>query len=1509
MKLLINTKKKWKGLIGVACYFLISSLFASNAMAQDCDFYEQQLISFNAVSNSSDTEYESVYVLADAQNTIIELSALPVFIGQSTGDYTIYSINYEIASGISGLNIGNNVNAISSSCMDVSSALSISVCHKPACYTCIYDDFSINSQSVNGDPSYTTEYLIVNAAGLIVQVSDDTSFDGLTPACYSILSINYLDDGSIVGNQVGMTIDQLKGDCLDLGNSLGFQVCFKDVINVVGDLTICAGQSVILTAGSNAGNTLTWTWFEGGVLQTATGVSITVAPTENTLYTVTSGGGSCPVQESLTVFVTDQIDIDLGPNITLCPGESATLSINNLPASYDNIFWSTGELDVTSIVVDQVGVYTATVVTGICGDVASVEVFISSGPQITIEGNTEVCFGEEVCLTANGPAGTTYIWSKGESGSDICFTPLGSTNYTLFATGPDGCEIQISVPIVVNQLPGINITGESNICIGESTTLISFASDNDQLTWTVDGIVVGTSSSITVSPSSTTIYTLDVVDENGCSNSSSFEVNVTELDALDLGSNFTICQGESATITITNLPLVYDQIVWSTGATNVASINIFSAGVYSAVVTLGTCTISGEVEVFESTGPVVNVSGNTEVCFGEEVCLTANGPAGTTYVWSKGQMGKDICFTPSASTTYFLFSTDIHGCTSQTEVQIVVNQLPSVNITGTTSICEGESTVLNSFMAVGTTVEWSEGGVVFSSSPLIHVSPSETTSYVLVVTDQNGCQNSASITIKVEENPSFTLSDKLICASSALSFDLTSLEPAGFTGGNWQTNQSSINNPNNVTVFENQSYEYNFTNANNCEGSADLEFSFYNPVLISISGNRDLCPGEMTTLSVDQNGASYLWSNGETTQSITVQPLVSTSYSVSVTSSLGCINVLENILVSVDPNNCGVNCDYTTCDDIIINVSGGSTNGYSNQLVATDGSGTILYIFNSNNIGNLPAGVYTFYAVNSLDGSALNLQIGSNISDINGDCFDVSNALVFEVCQSDCLSIGSTIWNDSDNDGFQDASESGIADVIVQLYEDNNMDGIPDDRNMDGVFDSNDVVASTVSSDGLSDANGDGVIDANDLGFYSFNGLDAGNYVVVIPNAPQSPKSNGIIVDMISSTMTDILDNDQDEDDNGIQLDLNGDGITDGPVVSPSINLSPSAEPLNEVNDDNAIDGNGNATVDFGFFIPAHIGDLVWFDEGGMNSQYDPGIDTPLAGVTVSLLDVNGVAVLDANGNAITTQTDATGNYLFSGLAPGMYQVAFDLSTTVGGSAFTFVTPNVGSDVSDSDAIAQPNGTGLTGVITLNEGDFETDVDAGVRFGVVPVVLVNFNGRYHASNDANELIWIISSEINNEKFILERSLNEEEEFSVIAEIEGKGNSNIESTYNFDDFDVAESGVYLYRLSQQDYDGTITDLGIIGIRIEKEISSKVEIYPNPNNGQFSMNIDFSNDSEVQVSVYTINGKLVKENALNESIKAGSNRFDLNLTDLSAGSYLIRTKVANASFVKKLFIVNN
>jgi hypothetical protein len=165
--------------------------------------------------------------------------------------------------------------------------------------------------------------------------------------------------------------------------------------------------------------------------------------------------------------------------------------------------------------------------------------------------------------------------------------------------------------------------------------------------------------------------------------------------------------------------------------------------------------------------PTPNIGGTSTICNGSSTTLTASG--GTSYSWNTGATTAAITVSPTTNTTYSVTVTGLNGCSAPVSQLITVNALPSASVTGTNSICIGNSTTLTA--SGGGTYLWNNG----ATSTSITVSPTTTTTYTVTVTGTNGCTAPASRTVTVNSYPTAEInaSSTSICTGSSVTFTAT----------------------------------------------------------------------------------------------------------------------------------------------------------------------------------------------------------------------------------------------------------------------------------------------------------------------------------------------------------------------------------------------------------------------------------------------------------------------------------------------------------------------------------------------------------------------------------------------------------------------------------------------------------------------------------------------------------------------------------------------------------------
>jgi len=503
------------------------------------------------------------------------------------------------------------------------------------------------------------------------------------------------------------------------------------VLNAGPDVSICLGQSTVLTAtGASA-----YSWNPGG----QTTASITVSPASTTNYSVTGTSLGCSSSDLVTVNVTGSALINSGLDVTICAGQSTTLTATGgVNYTWDNGLGNGNSFNVTPLVTTTYSV-SGTNAGGCLGsDALTVTVnpipIVNAGPDVII------CNLESTTLTATGA--TNYVWSPGgTTTSSITVTPSTTTSYTVTGTSL-GCSANDIVIVTVAPNPLIDAGPNVSICEGSPVTLT--ATGGTSYNWD-NGLGIG--NNFTVTPSSTTTYSLTGTNASGCVGNDNITITVNPIPNVVAGPDQTICSNTAVSVNATGASTytwdnaVSQGVVFTPSITNIYTVTgTSSAG----------CTASSSLTITVNPVPVINAGNDQTQCVGSDIVLSASG--GSIYSWNNG-IADGVAFTPSLGTTiYTVSATDASGCVGSDQVNVTINPLPLVFAGNDISICEGLTVILTGSGA--NTFSW-DNSVTNGTSFIPTIG---TTTYTVIGTSVAGCVSSDQVNVTVNPIPdvSFT---------------------------------------------------------------------------------------------------------------------------------------------------------------------------------------------------------------------------------------------------------------------------------------------------------------------------------------------------------------------------------------------------------------------------------------------------------------------------------------------------------------------------------------------------------------------------------------------------------------------------------------------------------------------------------------------------------------------------------------------------------------------------------
>lgn len=534
---------------------------------------------------------------------------------------------------------------------------------------------------------------------------------------------------------------------------------------------------------------------------------------------------------------------------------------------------------------------------------------------------TSLCGGGSADLTVTGTLGTGAQWEvysgscggtleATSSSSPISVTPSATTNYFVLGTATSQCPATACFPVTVtvnaaSTGPASINASATSICSGTAVTLdqvggvLGTGATFEWYSASCGGTSVGTGSSISVSPTTTTTYFVRA-ESAGCGNTTCAQITIN----VEQPSSITSASASPASLC-------------GTGSTNITISGSLGTGAQWEIYT-GSCV--GALEASSGTSPITIPS-------------------------------------VSSSTTYYVLGSSSTGgvcpATSCEIVNVTVNT-PSTDPTGatatSTTICNGSSTQLSvqgGALGTGAAWEWysgSCGGTPVGTGASINVSPTVTTDYF--VRAEGACGNTlcANVTITVE-TPS---TDPVSAAAATPTFCLggnTNLTVAGGTIGTgadyvWYTGGcgsgapigagTTINVSPTVTTTYFVRLEGNCNNTNCQTVTVTVEQPSTDPAT-ALASQAFICPGQSTVLTVSGGslgtGATWEWFESScggvpagSGSSISVIPTATTTYfvqAVGTCNSTNCANVTITIGTGSTPP--------TSADLTIDNICPGDT--------------------------------------------------------------------------------------------------------------------------------------------------------------------------------------------------------------------------------------------------------------------------------------------------------------------------------------------------------------------------------------------------------------------------------------------------------------------------------------------------------------------------------------------------------------------------------------------------------
>ncbi len=718
------------------------------------------------------------------------------------------------------------------------------------------------------------------------------------------------NDGVLLDSEVGATswrvdatydpgfyvvkLSDQTGDYCNESAVTNFQILERpeSITAIDGPLTVCKNEKYVYTPASAVEGSalLNWTFNDGGTTTTIEGRSAVYTWVSDGPYSISvevEDDRSC-VSEQYTISLESVLSAIIEGDSNLCLHDTGTYEVDN---NSTDITWTVNPLGagtvyenadgVAEITWHEIGSHTVSV--DFCGANLSYNVDVLSPPEFTLDYDRELCAGESTSVNVMTTATVSSVEILDEDDNVVgSGTDIGPGYFYVELTDVTGCSARQQIGIDTIAPPVVSLTTpDFEYFCQPATDRVLHAPDSEEgymYEWFRDGVTLGNNNP-TYSTSDYGEYQVEVTDIRGCKTLSN-SLNLIESCATDTIFNNTPCNSvDTVGFTFDNTPFC----------------NEFQ---FTNVSSAGHDPTSIRYQFYD---PVVGFTTFST----EENPLHIFPAPGYYKVVMRGDV-PDMDNPGSTCSDYFLDIVEVPIAASFHVIKNCVNE--PMEFRNTSTFLPGKNIV---------SYEWDFGDPasgaanISTDAEATHTYTSTGTYLVkLTIESDDGCLSRVieEITVFPDADVDFVLPRNL-CAGEALKF----VTPAGsnlsdfiwtFDDPNATAAQNIVESETAIHFFS-VSGTYDVTlEANNifgCSSSITKSITVDNNSLtgsIVASTNDPICEGESVTLTAP-TGIAYIWSTGETTESI--EAFNQGNYGVTVTGSDACNFVPEKVLVEVIP--------------------------------------------------------------------------------------------------------------------------------------------------------------------------------------------------------------------------------------------------------------------------------------------------------------------------------------------------------------------------------------------------------------------------------------------------------------------------------------------------------------------------------------------------------------------------------------------------------------------------------
>jgi gliding motility-associated-like protein len=577
-----------------------------------------------------------------------------------------------------------------------------------------------------------------------------------------------------------------------------------------------------------------------------------------------------------------------------------------------------------------------------CTGIANIEITQDTiSPNVNVEGGHLTCDSNTVALfSASNTSNISYEWSlnNGFISNDSMPVVTIAGTYELVITAENGCTAYAEAEVTADQIsPSINVSGGILNCNNDSIQIIGASSSNDvQFFW--EGPNNFTSNNPEPFVSAEGNYTLTLTSNNGCTSSETAFVS-EDLSTPDANAAGGILDCINTDIELSANSQTPNVSYFWEGPNNFESILqnpiVSDSGLYVLTVTgnNGCSNIVQTEVVLDAELPDISAIGGVIDCNNSSIQLLGNSSTNNAqFEWEGPNNFQSTLQNPTIDQggDYTLFVTSVNGCTNQTQINVQEDFLvPDILVFGDTITCDNPMVSLSAQSNMPN-IQYAWEGPNNFESILQNPSVDAAGDYLLTITAENGCTNSASA--NVTENADFPIfsvsADTLTCASPSISLMVNPITPN--VEFEWTGPASFYSTDQNPIVEESGDYLLLVIGENGCSSQESITVEEDKVIPdIQVNGGELTCNIlEVELISNTTHGnLNYEWASntGIIANTPNIQVSQEGTYELIVTGTNGCTNsAIATVTLNNQPPQISGTGGTLTCSTMEVEISGAS---------------------------------------------------------------------------------------------------------------------------------------------------------------------------------------------------------------------------------------------------------------------------------------------------------------------------------------------------------------------------------------------------------------------------------------------------------------------------------------------------------------------------------------------------------------------------------------------------------